>query len=113
MAVTIDPRPTVFGDRFIVTGSYDAGETTINLSAFFSSIDTFTINPASVVEQGFTQDDGTGTGTLNLLDVATVSGTTITVYPAQKELDPDGGGGAPATPGSTVAGTFFAIGRRA
>jgi hypothetical protein len=113
MAVTIDPRPTVFGDRFVVTGSYEAGDTSIDLSAFFSSIDTFSISPESVVEQGFTQDDGTGTGTLNLLDVATVSGTTITVYPAQKELDADGGGPGPATAGSTVAGTFFAIGRRA
>jgi len=44
MAVTIDPRPTVFGDRFIVTGSFEATDASIDLSAFFSSIDAVTIN---------------------------------------------------------------------
>jgi hypothetical protein len=31
MAVTIDPRPTYFGDRMVVTGSYEAGDTSIDL----------------------------------------------------------------------------------
>ena len=28
MAVTIDPRPSYFGDRIIVTGTYTGGSTT-------------------------------------------------------------------------------------
>jgi hypothetical protein len=39
MAVTIDNRPTVFGDRLIITGTYEATDTTIDLSAFLSEID--------------------------------------------------------------------------
>ena len=38
MAVTIDNRPTVFGDRMIITGSTDGAEA-IDLSDFLSSID--------------------------------------------------------------------------
>ena len=39
---TIDPRPSVFGDRLIVTGSFTAGDTgtlAIDLSSQFASID--------------------------------------------------------------------------
>ena len=39
MAVTIDNRPTVFGDRMIITGTYEATDTTIDLSSFLSEID--------------------------------------------------------------------------
>ena len=31
MAVSIDNRPTYFGDRMIVTGTFGAGDTTIAL----------------------------------------------------------------------------------
>ena len=39
MAVTIDNRPSVFGDRVIITGTYEAGDTTIDLVSFLSEID--------------------------------------------------------------------------
>jgi|TARA_Y100000015_G_C2357022_1_gene73400 hypothetical protein len=44
MAVTIDPRPTYFGDRMIVTGSTDGAET-IDLSSLLASIDGAIANP--------------------------------------------------------------------
>tara|TARA_B100001094_G_C17456100_1_gene450587 strand:- start:94 stop:402 length:309 start_codon:yes stop_codon:yes gene_type:complete len=101
MAVTIDPRPTYFGDRMIVTGSYEAGDTSIVLGDILASVDAFILNPSSAVGQVVDTtpaDDGGTPGTLNLLDVATVDGTTVTI--------------AGAASGTTVAGTFLAIGRR-
>jgi len=44
MAVTIDPRPTYFGDRMIVTGSTDGAEA-IDLSSLLASIDGAIANP--------------------------------------------------------------------
>ena len=38
MAIKIDPRTTVFGDRMVVTGSYAAADADIDLSAFLSEI---------------------------------------------------------------------------
>mgnify|MGYP001202111189 CR=1 FL=1 len=46
MAVTIDPRPTYFGDRMIVTGSYAATDTSIDLSGLLVSIDAVILNSA-------------------------------------------------------------------
>ena len=46
MAVTIDPRPTYFGDRMIVTGSYAATDTSIDLSGLLASIDAVILNSA-------------------------------------------------------------------
>jgi hypothetical protein len=90
MASTIDNRPTVFGDRMIITGTYTAGETTIDLSSFLSEIDFAGVNSiASVV--------GT-TPPVTVADTAGVSGSTVTVI---------GAGGA------TAGGSFIAIGRRA
>tara|TARA_R100000353_G_scaffold27718_1_gene23317 strand:- start:205 stop:435 length:231 start_codon:yes stop_codon:yes gene_type:complete len=43
MAVTIDPRPTVFGDRVIITGSTDGAEA-IDLSDLLVSIDGAMVN---------------------------------------------------------------------
>ena len=43
MAVTIDPRPTVFGDRVIITGSTDGAEA-IDLSDLLVSIDGDMVN---------------------------------------------------------------------
>tara|TARA_Y100001937_G_scaffold81912_1_gene110806 strand:- start:683 stop:910 length:228 start_codon:yes stop_codon:yes gene_type:complete len=43
MAVTIDPRPTYFGDRMIVTGSTSGGET-VDLSSLLASIDGAMVN---------------------------------------------------------------------
>ena len=47
MAVTIDPRPTYFGDRMIVTGSYAATDTSIDLSGLLASIDGVIVNPTA------------------------------------------------------------------
>ena len=101
MAVTIDPRPTYFGDRMVVTGSYTATETTIELGDLLASVDAFTLNPSSVTLQNVDStpaDDGGTLAILALMDSATVSGTTVTIHPAAG--------------GSTKAGTFLAIGRR-
>ena len=43
MAVTIDNRPTVFGDRVVITGSTDGAEA-IDLSSFMSEIDGAMVN---------------------------------------------------------------------
>ena len=43
MAVTIDPRPTYFGDRMVVTGSTDGAEA-IDLSGLLASIDGAMVN---------------------------------------------------------------------
>jgi hypothetical protein len=111
MAVTIDPRPSYFGDRMIVTGSYEAGDTSIDLSDLLASIDFAGINP-SAAQSDLTTSDGTSTDIITLVDSCTVSGTTITLHSAISSLDPDGGGAAPAVAGQTLAGTFIAIGRR-
>ena len=103
---TIDPRPTVFGDRMIVTGSYTAGDgagaVTIALADRLSSIDAIIVNPSgphdSSVEDGSNPDE-TDAVVLKIIDIATFADTTITITPAQA--------------GFTVkAGTFMVIGRR-
>jgi len=104
MAVTIDPRPTYFGDRIIVTGSYQAGDVSIDLSSLMTSIDAIIVNPNAAVPQtvdATPADDGGTAQSLSLLDTATFSGTTITLAPASD-----------AGLNQTVAGTFLAIGRR-
>ena len=103
---TIDPRPTVFGDRMIVTGSYTvgdgAGAVTIALADRLASIDAIIVNPSSLHDSGM--EDGTAPDeadavALKMTDIATFTGTTITITPAQ-------------TPLTVKAGTFMAIGRR-
>ena len=104
MAVTIDPRPTYFGDRMIVTGSYAATDTSIDLSGLLASIDGVIVNPtagnlAKIKEidlaggTSYAAVDGT------FPDLATFSGSTITVSPFLVGHD-------------TTGGTFVAIGRR-
>jgi|SaaInlStandDraft_1057018.scaffolds.fasta_scaffold192369_3 hypothetical protein len=106
MAVTIDPRPTVFGDRIVVTGSYTAAvaPVQIDLSSMMTSIDGIIVNPAAVNPTNISvTDDGDNTDTVtsvSLADVGTFSGTTITVN------------GVTGLGGNTAAGTFVAIGRR-
>lgn len=114
MAVTIDPRPTYFGDRIVVTGSYEAGDTSIDLSSLMTSIDFAGVNPAAAQANVTVSNTGThGNDIISLVDNCTVSGTTITVVSAIVSTDADGiGTGGAAIPGATVAGTFFAIGRR-
>ena len=104
MTVTIDPRPTYFGDRMIVTGSYQAGDTSIDLSDLLASIDGVIVNP-SAVQTAKHQDVDIANGTsyaavtASNIDTAIFDGTTITI--------------APVLAGeTTAAGTFVAIGRR-
>ncbi len=108
MAVTIDPRPTVFGDRMIVTGSYEAGDVAIDLSSQLASIDAFILNPVEPNVFRIEDIDVTGGTTYaaqlvnGVLDIGTLSlgnSTLITITP-------------PAKTQTTKAGTFLAIGRR-
>lgn len=80
MAVSIDPRPSYMGDRMIVTGTYEATDTEIDLSGLLASIDM-----AQVIRTGATAGPA---------ENYTVDGTSIKMAAA------------------TVAGQFFAIGRR-
>ena len=105
MAVTIDPRPTYFGDRIIVTGSYTAAAAvSIELSSLMATIDAVIVNPATVSATNISiTDDSDNSDTLvgvSLGDVATFSGTTITINKVT------------GLSGNTAAGTFLAIGRR-
>ncbi len=111
MAVTIDPRPTVFGDRMIITGSYEAGDTIIDLSSQLASIDAFIINPAEA-------------NVVRIEDIDVTGGTTYAAQLVSGILDagsftPSGGGNStsitiktPAKTQTTKAGTFLAVGRR-
>jgi len=94
MAVTIDARPSYFGDRMIVTGTYEAGDGSIDLSGLLISIDCATVNLTGVPGQG------SGAVTINLHDIITISGSTLVITEGE-----DGGVG-------TQGGKFFAIGRR-
>ena len=105
MAITIDTRPTVFGDRMIITGSYEAGDTTIELSDQLANIDAFILNPSAPNTAQFGQIDVNAGGssmasvTVASMDLATYTGTTVTIATSV--------GGE-----TTIAGTFLAIGRR-
>ena len=101
--LTIDPRPTYFGDRIVVTGSYEASDTSIDLSSLMSSIDFADINPTSAMapvnlEIGGAADESDATP-FTFRNFATVSGTTITINKVEASQ-------------TAIAGTFFAIGRR-
>jgi hypothetical protein len=100
MAVSIDPRPTVFGDRYVVTGTYAATDTTIDLSAQLSSIDMCVLTPTA--EPSAVTVTTTPPADLNIADVVQVDGTTVTIH-----------NGDDANSGASVAGTFMAMGRRA
>ena len=101
---TIDPRPSVFGDRMIVTGSYTAGDTgtlAIDLSSMMSSIDWAGATSTGAVTPSVITDTGGG-GNVQLVNFppqVLIAASTLnvahglTAYPAQ-------------------AGTFIAIGRR-
>jgi len=102
---TIDPRPSVFGDRMIITGSYTAGDTgtlTIDLSSQLSSIDWAGTNMTSALAPTTVTDTGASPPTQDLFlppVLFVTSGTTLTI-----------GIGLVAYP--STAGTFIAIGRR-
>ena len=98
MAVTIDPRPTYFGDRMVVTGSYAAADTTIELGDLLASVDMVTLTPTAAPTKLAFAPSATEA---NITDVVQLNGTTVTIHNRD-----DGASGA------TVAGKFFAIGRR-
>ena len=58
MAITIDQRPTVFGDRMIITGSTTGAET-INLASFLSEIDGAMVNAITTAATVTHAIDGT------------------------------------------------------
>lgn len=86
MAVTIDTRPTYFGDRMIVTGSFEAGDTSIDLSSQLASIDAIIVNfSAAQLLRHQDVDIAGGTSYAAVVgaseDIATFDGTTITIEP--------------------------------
>jgi len=104
MAVSIDNRPTYFGDRMIVTGTFGAGDTTIALADMLIEIDAIIVNfEAAQIFKHQDVDIAGGTSYAAVdgaaTDVATFNGTTITIEP-------------PLTGQTTLPGTFLAIGRR-
>jgi hypothetical protein len=105
MAVTIDTRPTYFGDRMIVTGSYEAGDTSIVLTGLLASIDAVILNPTTPNTAQFGQVDTDAGGstmasvTVASMDIPTFTGSTITIA-------------SPVTGETPTGGTFLAIGRR-
>mgnify|MGYP003113191988 CR=1 FL=1 len=114
MAVTIDPRPSYFGDRMIVTGTYGAGDAAIDLSSLLVSIDFAGVNPSGA--HAFEQIGDTGGGSGGSQNVvfapkARIDGTTIRIGSGVGDItDPDASDTALIAIGE--AGTFFAIGRR-
>ena len=104
MAVSIDNRPTYFGDRMIVTGTFGAGDTTIALADMLIEIDAIIVNfEAAQIFKHQDVDIAGGTSYAAVdgaaTDIATFNGTTITIEP-------------PLTGQTTLPGTFLAIGRR-
>tara|TARA_R100000353_G_scaffold8362_1_gene9927 strand:+ start:177 stop:524 length:348 start_codon:yes stop_codon:yes gene_type:complete len=114
MAVTIDPRPTYFGDRMIVTGTYGAGDAAIDLSSLLISIDFAGANQSGVFAVESIADTGGGSGGIQTVAFAPqvrIDGTTIRIASGNFDpTDPDSTDTAGLAPAH--AGTFLAIGRR-
>ena len=107
MAVTIDSRPSYFGDRMIVTGTFGAGDNAVDLSSILASIDFAGANPSGIIASRPISDTGGGGGIQAVvfgLDVR-IDGTTIRIAAGQAD-------GTIANTAPTQAGTFIAIGRR-
>jgi len=103
MAIAIDERTTVFGNKMVVTGTYAATDTSIDLSGLLSSIDMGVVTPTTALapqnlEEG-SAADASDAAPFTLGEFATVSGTTITVN-------------TPGAAQATMGGTFLAIGNR-
>jgi hypothetical protein len=107
MAVTFDTRPTAIGDMIMVTGKYEANDTTIDLSGFFgpNSVEFFSITPTATlatttvelsIEETPTAVTATYPDTFQLVDATCI----VTLY------------GGTAAGGSQEPGNFMAIGRR-
>ena len=81
--ITYDNRLTVFGDRVVLTGTYDSGTTAIDFSDFLSEVDAVTLTPTAAP------------GAADSFHI-NAAGTGITLPGA----------------GATANGQFLAIGRR-
>ena len=107
MAVTIDARPSYFGDRMIVTGSFGASDNAIDLSSLLASIDFAGANSSGILASRPITDTGGSPPAqdVNFAPDVRIDGTTIRIA----------GGLADATIADSnpqQAGTFIAIGRR-
>ena len=107
MAVTIDNRPTVFGDRMIVTGTFEAGDNEIDLSDFLSEIDFAGANFSGILAQSPITDTGATPPTQDVLfnPQVRIDGTTVRIAAGLANA-------TLANTTATQAGTFIAIGRR-
>jgi hypothetical protein len=101
MAITIDTRPSTLGNLMVVTGTYAAGDASIDLSAHLSSVFFAGCNGSTdLAGYNLTIDGGGATHAVNAQAQLEIDGTTLRF----KTLS-----------GQDVAGsvgTFFAIGRR-
>ena len=98
MAVTIDNRTTVFGDRMIVTGTFEAGDNEIDLSDFLSEIDFAGANFSGILAQSPITDTGATPPTQDVLTTVRIAAGLANATLANTT--------------ATQAGTFIAIGRR-
>jgi hypothetical protein len=108
MAVTIDPRPNYFGDRMVVTGSYEAGDNAIDLSSLLASIDFAGVNPSGIIASEPITDTGAGppaTQDVVLHPQTRIDGTTIRISSGLANA-------TIADSATAQGGTFIAIGRR-
>ena len=108
MAIAFDTRPTAFGDLIMVTGTYAAADTTIDLSGFFSEVLAFDIMPTDThsttpLEMSIEGEAGPAATNVDatLADSFKLVGTTVTLY-----------GGAASSAGAQEPGKFVSIGRR-
>jgi len=51
MAIGFDERPSIIGNLMIVTGTWENGDTSIDLSGFLSEVLMATVIPSSATEQ--------------------------------------------------------------
>lgn len=105
MAIAIDERTTVFGNKMVVTGTYGASDTSIDLSGLLSSIDMAVVTPTAALTP---QNLETG-GAADATDAAPFTlGEFATVASGQTTIIVNTPGAAQAT----IGGTFLAIGNR-
>jgi hypothetical protein len=108
MAVTIDPRPNSIGDMIMITGSYEAGDTTIDLSDFYApnSIEFFSITPTDTVATFVARaviEETEGNANMSLQDAFKLADSTCIVTLYQ---------GPATSAGASEPGKFMAMGRR-
>lgn len=105
--VIIDNRPTIFGDRVVITGTFGAGDNFIDLSSFLSEIDFAGVNGGGALEAETITDTGGSPPSQDIMvnPQVRIDGTAIRIA--------SGAASDPIHDSAAVqAGTFFAIGRR-